>query len=236
MSDLVFSKRTIDILNNFAAVNQSILFRKGNTLRSMAPTYQMFTKATIAENIPEEFAIFELNRFLNVLSTFSNYTIKLDLKNSRAIVSEGTRKAYIKFVAEDQIVVPKDGDIKLQNVFVNFDVTSGTVSNLQKMLGVLSLPEIAIVSKKGKLTIEVVNTDNITNDENTENFYSEAVGKAESDFRIVLKGDYINNLLKNIDYKVEIGKFEKNDKEVALINFKGGDVSYFISSEHTSEF
>jgi len=236
MNELTLSKRTIDILSNFSSINQSILFRKGKVLRSMHSGYQMFTKADIAEEIPEEFAIFDLNTFLSTLSSFEKPAIKLDSKNSRLVVTQGTRKTYLKYADLDHIVTPQDGEIKLKGVFCNFDLPKDGLVNIQKMLGILSLPEFAIVSKKGKLSVECVNSENIQQNENTENFYADTIGKIEgNDFRVILRGEYINYLLKE-DYKITIGQFEKNGDKAALVNFKAADVSYFVASEESSVF
>jgi len=236
MTDLTFSKRTIDILTNFAAVNGSMLFRQGNVVRSMASTMQMFTRADIEESIPEEFAIFELNRFLSVLSTFDAPNIKVESSKGRLVISEGTRKTFYKTATTDDIIAPKNGDITLKDVFASFNLQAATIGNVQKMLGILSLPEIAIVSKKGKLSIECMNSENVQRNENTESYYSEAVGKSDVDFRIILRGEYITWLMKSEEYEVNIGKFSKNDKEVALLSFVGKDVTYYIASEDSSEF
>jgi len=236
MNELTLSKRTIDLLSNFSAVNQSILFRKGKVLRSMHSGYQMFTRADISEDIPEEFAIYDLNTFLSTLSSFEKPVVKLDSKNQRLIVSQGQRKTYLKFADLDHIITPAEGEIKLKEVFCNFEITKDALTNVQKMLGILSLPEFAITAKKGKLSMECINSENIQQNENTENFYSDTIGKVEGDdFRVVLRGEYINYLLKE-DYKISIGKFKKNDDEAALVNFKAADVSYFVASEESSVF
>ncbi len=235
MNELTLSKRTVDILANFGNINQSILLRKGKVLRSMHNEYQMFTKAEIVEDIPEEFAIYDLSTFLSTLSSFEKPTLKLDSKTKRMIISQGQRKTFLKYADLDHIITPSEGDIKLKDVFCTFDITKEGLTNAQKFLGILSLPEFAISVKKGKLSIECINSENIQQNENTENFYSDTLGKVEGeDFRVVLRGEYINYLLKSEDYKVQIGKFTKDGDVAALVNFKGPDVSYFVASEASS--
>ena len=61
------SARTIQILKSFAQINQSLIFAPGNELKTISSLKTMVAKATIAETIPQQFAIWDLPRFLGVL-------------------------------------------------------------------------------------------------------------------------------------------------------------------------
>ena len=64
------SEKTFNLLKNFSTINQSILFKKGNTLRTMSVMKNILAEADIEENIPQDFAIYDLVRFLNGISLF----------------------------------------------------------------------------------------------------------------------------------------------------------------------
>ena len=62
------SEKTLSLLKNFGSINQSILFKEGNKLRTISVMKNILAEAEIAEDIPQDFGIYDLNRFLNALS------------------------------------------------------------------------------------------------------------------------------------------------------------------------
>ena len=49
------SDRTINLLKNFATINQSILFKQGNSLRTISVMKNILAEANIDEYFPQEF-------------------------------------------------------------------------------------------------------------------------------------------------------------------------------------
>ena len=61
------SDNTLTILKNFAGINNSILVKSGNQLRTISVAKNILAEASIEENFPRQFAIYDLNQFLNGL-------------------------------------------------------------------------------------------------------------------------------------------------------------------------
>ena len=53
------SKETIDILKNFASINSNILIRKGKVLSTISTAKNIYARAEVAEDFPEEVAVYE---------------------------------------------------------------------------------------------------------------------------------------------------------------------------------
>ena len=62
------SEKTLNILKNFSSINQSILVKQGNQLRTISVAKNILAEAEIKEDFPRDFAIYDLNQFLNGLS------------------------------------------------------------------------------------------------------------------------------------------------------------------------
>ena len=62
------SDNTVALLKNFAGINNSILVKKGNRLRTISVAKNILAEADITEEFPRDFAIYDLNQFLNGLS------------------------------------------------------------------------------------------------------------------------------------------------------------------------
>ena len=59
------SDRTINLLKNFASINQSILFKQGKSLRTISVMKNILAEQNIDEDIPQEFGVYDLSQFLN---------------------------------------------------------------------------------------------------------------------------------------------------------------------------
>jgi hypothetical protein len=73
------SDKTLTLLKNFSSINQSILFKKGNSLRTISVMKNILAEATIEEELPKDFGIYDLNQFLNGLNLHQN--AELDFVN-----------------------------------------------------------------------------------------------------------------------------------------------------------
>ena len=61
------SDKTHTILKNFAGINNSILVKQGDKLRTISVAKNILAEASIDEEFPKDFAIYDLNQFLNGL-------------------------------------------------------------------------------------------------------------------------------------------------------------------------
>ena len=61
---------TITILKNYAAINQNIQFKEGKTLSTISPQKNILSSAEISEDIPQTFAIYDLNKLLGTMSAY----------------------------------------------------------------------------------------------------------------------------------------------------------------------
>ena len=57
------SDKTLTILKNFAGINNSILVKEGTNLRTISVAKNIHAEATIEEDFPREFGIYDLNQF-----------------------------------------------------------------------------------------------------------------------------------------------------------------------------
>ena len=60
--------KTLTVLKNFAGINNSILVKEGNQLRTISVAKNILAEAEIEEDFPRQFGIYDLNQFLNGLS------------------------------------------------------------------------------------------------------------------------------------------------------------------------
>ena len=66
------SDNTLNVLKNFAGINNSILVKEGNKLRTISVAKNILAEANITEEFPRDVAIYDLNQFLNGLGLHSD--------------------------------------------------------------------------------------------------------------------------------------------------------------------
>ena len=66
------SDHTVDVLKNFASINQNLIIKEGSTLTTMSAMKNIVAKAEVEESFDKEVAIYDLNEFLASISLFTS--------------------------------------------------------------------------------------------------------------------------------------------------------------------
>ena len=66
------TSRTLQVLKNFSTINPSLLFKNGSVITTMSPNKTVMARATVGEVFPQTYAIYDLSRFIGVLSMFND--------------------------------------------------------------------------------------------------------------------------------------------------------------------
>ena len=214
------SEETVAILKNFASINQSILLREGNVLKTIAPQKNIMAKAVVSETFPKEVAIYDLNRLLGVVSLFKSHD--LDFTDNHIAIADG--KNSVKYVYADPsiIVAAPAKEINLPSSDVTFTLTDANMQSVLKAASVVGVPDISFVGDGSKLVMKAHDKKNSTSNE-----YAIEIGDTDQTFAV--------------DYKVENFKMVPSDYEVTISKklisqFKGSVVEYFVACESTSTF
>ena len=64
MTSTSISQETLSILKNFSQLNSNLLVRPGNVINTVTGAKNVMAQATVQEDFPVEFGIWDLNKFL----------------------------------------------------------------------------------------------------------------------------------------------------------------------------
>ena len=213
------SNETITLLKNYSTINPSVLFKQGNTLATISPQRSIFAKANITEDVPRQFAVAELNKFLGVLSMFKDP--ELNFNDNHVEICSGSKKVRYTYADVSAIITPPEKELKFPEAEVEFELKADDLNAAVKALSVLSLPELAITGDGENVMIQAISSKNSTADN-----YSQVVATADKKFRAILKTE--NLKLLNKDYKVSVAK--------NIVKFEADDITYFVAVEANSTF
>jgi hypothetical protein len=168
------SKETIDILKNFAGVNSNILIRKGKTLATISTAKNIFAKADVAEDFPEEVAIYDLNSLLALLTLMENQNVEFGDKS--LTISKDNGKFEYFYSSPSVIVAAPDKSIEVDNHY-QFKLTAEDVNMVMKAAGITGAPTITISSDGTTVTLTIGDKKN-----DTANTYKKVIGTSEHIF------------------------------------------------------
>ncbi len=222
-NSMKLSDKTISLLKNFSSINQSILFKEGNKLRTISVMKNILAEATVSEEFAKDFGVYDLNQFLNGLSL--HQSPELDFKNDGyVVIREGKMRSKYFFADPNVIVTPPEKDITLPSEDVCFEVSTEQLDKLLKAAAVYQLPDISAVGEGGVIKLVVRDKKN-----DTSNDFAIVVGETEDQFSFNFKVENIKVLPGT--YEVVVSK-----KLLSRFEAKNHDLTYYIALEPDSTF
>lgn len=214
------SPRTMQVLKNFASINPSILFKKGDVLSTISPGKTVLAKAKVAENFDREFAIFDLARFIGVMSLFNEPVI--ETHDNYCEIKDDKQKVHYTYTDPSMIVVAPEKEVKIDSPDIEFTLTGDTFGRMMKAVAVLQTSELAVTGDGNTISLQTFDSKNSTSD-----VFSIGVGKTSHTFEMIFKVDNLKLLAGDYEVKMTRKKFG---------HFKGTDVEYWITTEANSTF
>ena len=217
------SESTLSLLKNFSNINQSILFKKGNKLRTISVMKNILADATITEELPKDFGIYDLSQFLNGLSLHNNPELDFQ-EDNYVVIKEGRSRSKYFFADPQVIVTPPERPMNLPSEDVTFDLSTDQLDKLLKAAAIYQLPDLAVVGANGVVKIVVRDKKN-----DTSNDFAITVGETDKQFSFNFKVENIKILPGN--YEVVV-----SSKLLSRFTSKNQDLTYYIALEPDSTF
>ena len=213
------SEETVSLLKNFASINQNIQFKTGNKLKTISAQKNILVDAEVPETFPSDFAIYDLNKMLGVMSLFQDPELEIGEKT----MNIGGKVDYM-FADPAMIVTPPEKELAFPDPEISFTMTNGDFTQTIKAASLLGLPHICVVGNGQIITLGATDINNSSSDD----FVTE-VGTTDKNFCMVFK---IENLkLYTGDYNVEL-----TSKGISKFSHTSSNLQYFIATEADSTF
>lgn len=217
------SDNALAILKNFAGINNSILVKQGNKLRTISVAKNILAEAEIKEDFPRDFAIYDLNQFLNGLSLHQDPDLDFN-QDSYLSIKEGKRRVKYFFADPNVIISPPEKEITLPSQDVCFQLDSVTLEKLTKAAAVYQLPDMSAIGENGVIKLVVRDKKNDTSNE-----YAIVVGETSDEFEFNFKVENI---------KIIPGAYDVVVSSKLLSKFTNTkyNLTYYIALEPDSTF
>ena len=189
----------------------------------MSVMKNILAEATIEEDLPKDFGIYDLSQFLNGMGLHNSP--ELDFQDdSYVIIREGRSRSKYFFADPNVIITPPDKPIELPSEDVTFEISTDQLDKLLKAAGIYQLPDLSVVGDSNGVKIVVRDMKY-----ETSNDFSITVGETSDIFSFNFKVENI---------KILPGTYEVvvSQKLLSRFNSKNHDLIYYIALEPDSTF
>ena len=217
------SDNTLTIIKNFAGINNSILVKEGTQLRTISVAKNILAEAEIEEAFPREFAIYDLNQFLNGLSLHQDPDLDFT-PESYITIKEGKRRVKYFYADPNVIISPPEKEITLPSEDVHFQLESASLEKLLKAAAVYQLPDFSVVGANGAVKLVVRDKKNDTSNE-----YAITVGETDKNFTFNFRVENIRIIPGSYDVVV-------SSKLLSKFTNSQYNLKYYIALEPDSTF
>ena len=219
------SEHTVDVLKNFASINQNLVIKEGSTLTTMSAMKNIVAKAEVEESFDKEVAIYDLNEFLASISLFTNPVLEFD-EGFVTIREENNPKNSLKyFYSDPSVVTSPNKTITMPSKEVSFKLNGENLNKLKRAAGVIQAPDLVLEKNNTDVFLTVKDKKN-----DTANSYSTGVDtKGEGNFSFFFK---VENLkLMDGKYTVEV-----SSKNISHMKNESTPIEYWIALEPESNY
>jgi hypothetical protein len=220
------SSDTINLLKNFASINQGIYFKQGKTIKTVSPQKNIMAEVTVDENFPVDFGVYDLNNFLSVISLHKDDpTLNFEDKNILISGLKGRSKIKYRFCEPTMIVVPPEKNIVMPDPEIRFTLNAEDFDWVLRAAAVLSSPHIAIESDGEKVFVSTIDLQN-------DSAHTDSIEIADGN------GDKYRMIFKTENLKMISGTYEVSLSSKGISHFKNKNknLQYWITTEAGSKF
>ena len=212
---------TLAILKNFASINTNIMFRPGEVVATISGAKNIFAKATIKETIPNQFAIYDLNSLLAMLTLMENQDIAF---GDKSLVVSSDKGKFEYFYSNPEIVTAAP-ETEIEHVDVyKFKLAAEDIQMIMKAAAITSAPTISVTNRNQAVTLSVSDRKN-----DTSNSFKKSLGTAFEDFDIFIA---VENLKVIPDaYEVSVAKTHNGKAKFLHFKHESKQLQYWIAAE-----
>lgn len=222
------SNKTLSLLQSFAQISSNLLVKPGKKLATRNAVNSIQARAVVDETFPQQFAIYDLNQLLSLISVSQNPDIDFGDK-SLTIRSENGGEIEYFYADESLITAPNENAPTLEDIYT-FKMTGNDIQTIIKTASIVSATMLNIVSEKGKVTLSINDPKN-----STSHSYKKPLGDADVSFNVKMAIDSFKVVPD--EYNVRVAHAVAKTGKVLVFFFEatGSDLTYLIAADSSSK-
>jgi len=225
-----FSDQDLKVLTNFSTINQNILFKKGKIVKTISTMKNKSCEYQLETEIPKEFALYDLNEFLNIHDLFEKPNIKIN--DDKIILKDKRFTSEYKTSPKDYLFLPSK-DMVLTDYDYRFHIKREDIEdyNLIRKRTKKNLPDLFIQNEEGLINFKITDKKNKNSTNvsfNDKDDYEPQ--KTNRQFKFSIKCEIFDDILLD-DYYAEV-----SPQKIMKISNANKILTYWFALENDSEF
>jgi hypothetical protein len=222
------SNKTLALLQSFAQISSNLLVKPGKKVATRNAVNSVQARAVVDETFTQQFAIYDLNQLLSLISASQNPDIEFGDK-SLIIRSENGGEVEYFYADESLVTSPNENPPQLEDIY-SFKMTASDIQTIVKTAGIISATTMNIVSEKGKVVLTINDPKN-----STSHSYKKSLGDSDKSFNVKMAIDSFKVVAD--EYNVRVANAIAKTSKVLVFFFESttSDLTYLIAADSTSK-
>jgi hypothetical protein len=222
------SNKTLSLLQSFAQISSNLLVKPGKKVATRNAVNSVQARAVVDETFAQQFAIYDLNQLLSLISASHNPDIEFGVK-SLIIRSENGGEVEYFYADESLVTSPNEVPPQLEDIY-SFKMTASDIQTIVKTAGIISATTMNIVSEKGKVVLTINDPKN-----STSHSYKKSLGDSDKAFNVKMAIDSFKVVAD--EYNVRVANAIAKTSKVLVFFFESttSDLTYLIAADSTSK-
>ena len=220
------SQKTIKILKNYSTINNNIIFKEGNQLKTISEHKNIFSMATIEETFEINAGIYDLNSFLSSLSAIVEPELEF---GESSVKINGLNGTFEYFYTDEELLTKLPKSFPDKEIIYEFVITEDEIQTLMKTAAITSSRFVSFVCDGDVVYTLVGNREN-----KSSNNFKNDVGEHDKEFDIMVPVESLKMIPMQYDLQLVKTKTSNQSKSLILIN-DDEQIQYFIASSPNSK-
>ena len=222
------SNKTLALLQSFAQISSNLLVKPGKKLATRNAVNSVQARAVVEETFSQQFAIYDLNQMLSLISASQNPDLEFGDK-SLIIRSENGGEVEYFYADESLVTAPSENPPQLEDIY-SFKMTTADIQTIIKTASIISATTLNIVSEKGKVTLTINDPKN-----STSHSYKKSLDDSTTSFNVKMAIDSFKVVAD--EYNVRVAHAIAKSGKVLVFFFEStsSDLTYLIAADSDSK-
>jgi hypothetical protein len=210
------SEQTLAILKNFASINPSIKFKAGNEIRTVSTGGEMVAKAAIDVAFPQDFAVYDLSRFLQCATLIGAPELEF---SENYVTMIGDNNSIIYGFTDPTLIDGANYNkaYPIDTLVADVEISQLKLQKIKQAASVLGVPNISLIGDGTNINLVAHDVRNKSTDR-----YKVLVGQASTKFAVNYKVVDFRMIADDYDLKVSSG---------VVTEFTGNLATYIVAAE-----
>lgn len=159
MSSYNLTETTVEILKNFANINNQATFKSGYAQRACNPNRNFIADVELTEPLPVDCSLYELNRLLGIIDTCKGSSLPTVAFGEKSLVVEHDHgEVTIPYAHNDVVAKVPDRQFHMEKLYATFDLPLALWNKIKRTAAVLQTTSLHIILNEANvLTLKLVN-------------------------------------------------------------------------------